>query len=211
MDFTETFHQEEPISLTLEEKREAAQLQKDEQLRRADPVAYELQMRQRRWDQQRAIDEQISATRAQQMQPHVGPGPDPHETFLNFQNTTMHSPPPAQHTIPQRSTIDPMVGVELTTPALTQDPIPIPKSPLSLHLERAGLLPVQASNTRLQLRATESPEKHTHPSSDGHPFKKASTASPVPSSEALKVFTPFPALQNLLQREEMRMKKRETE
>lgn len=40
MDFTETFHQEDTIALTEEEKKEAEQLQKDEQLRRSDPVAY---------------------------------------------------------------------------------------------------------------------------------------------------------------------------
>lgn len=186
-------------------------MQKDEHLRRSDPVAYELQMRHRRLDQRRAIDEHISTTRAQQMEPHVGPRPDPHEAFLNFQTTTMHSPPPAHYTIPQPSTIDPIVGVESTTPALPRDPTPIPKSPLSLHLEKDGLPPVQASNIRPQLLATESPEKHTHPSTNGEPTRKASPASPVPSSEASKVFTPFPALQNLLQREAMRMKKRETE
>lgn len=40
MDFTETFHQEDTIALTEEEKKEAEQLQKDEQLRRSDPAAY---------------------------------------------------------------------------------------------------------------------------------------------------------------------------
>lgn len=40
MDFTETFHQEDNVALTEEEKKEAEQLQKDEQLRRSDPAAY---------------------------------------------------------------------------------------------------------------------------------------------------------------------------
>lgn len=40
MDFTETFQQEDTIVLTEEERKEAEQLQKDEKLRRSDPVAY---------------------------------------------------------------------------------------------------------------------------------------------------------------------------
>ncbi|MCJ1466780.1 hypothetical protein MMC07_005400 [Pseudocyphellaria aurata] len=40
MDFTETFQREDTIVLTEEEKKEAEQLQKDEKLRRSDPVAY---------------------------------------------------------------------------------------------------------------------------------------------------------------------------
>lgn len=50
MDFTETFHQEDTIALTEEEKKEAEQLQKDEQLRRSDPAAYnELIAKRGRW------------------------------------------------------------------------------------------------------------------------------------------------------------------
>lgn len=50
MDFTETFHQEDTIALTEEEKKEAEQLQKDEQLRRNDPAAYtELIAKRGRW------------------------------------------------------------------------------------------------------------------------------------------------------------------
>lgn len=40
MDFTETFHLEDTITLTAEEKEEADQLQKDECLRRTNPAAY---------------------------------------------------------------------------------------------------------------------------------------------------------------------------
>lgn len=47
MDFTETFHQEDTIALTEEEKKEAEQLQKDEQLRRSDPAAYNEMMSKR--------------------------------------------------------------------------------------------------------------------------------------------------------------------
>lgn len=50
MDFTETFHQEDTIALTEEEKKEAEQLQKDEQLRRSDPAAYsEMIAKRSRW------------------------------------------------------------------------------------------------------------------------------------------------------------------
>lgn len=50
MDFTETFHQEDTIALTEEEKKEAEQLQKDEQLRRSDPAAYnEMMSKRSRW------------------------------------------------------------------------------------------------------------------------------------------------------------------
>ena len=41
MDLTETFHQEDDMKLTDEEKKEAEQMQKDEQLRRRNPAAYD--------------------------------------------------------------------------------------------------------------------------------------------------------------------------
>lgn len=56
MDFTETFHEEETDALTAEEKQEAEQLQKDEQLRRNNPVAYHSLMAKRRNDELRSIN-----------------------------------------------------------------------------------------------------------------------------------------------------------
>lgn len=48
MDLTESFQREDDATLTEEEKKEAEQLQKDEQLRRSDPAAYSALMSQRR-------------------------------------------------------------------------------------------------------------------------------------------------------------------
>lgn len=51
MDLTESFQREDDATLTEEEKKEAEQLQKDEQLRRSDPAAYNALMFQRRQTQ----------------------------------------------------------------------------------------------------------------------------------------------------------------
>lgn len=51
MDLTDTFQLEDDTTLTEEEKKEAEQLQKDEQLRRSDPVAYSALVFQRRQTQ----------------------------------------------------------------------------------------------------------------------------------------------------------------
>lgn len=51
MDLTESFQLEDDTTLTEEEKKEAEQLQKDEQLRRSDPVAYSALLFQRRQTQ----------------------------------------------------------------------------------------------------------------------------------------------------------------
>ena len=48
MDLTETFHQEDDMKLTDEEKKEAEQMQKDEQLRRRNPGAYSAMLAARR-------------------------------------------------------------------------------------------------------------------------------------------------------------------
>lgn len=51
MDLTESFQREDDTTLTEEEKKEAEQLQKDEQLRRSDPAAYSALVFQRRQTQ----------------------------------------------------------------------------------------------------------------------------------------------------------------
>lgn len=51
MDLTESFQLEDDTTLTEEEKKEAEQLQKDEQLRRSDPAAYNALLIQRRQTQ----------------------------------------------------------------------------------------------------------------------------------------------------------------
>lgn len=48
MDLTETFHKEDDMKLTDEEKKEAEQMQKDEQLRRRNPGAYNAMLAARR-------------------------------------------------------------------------------------------------------------------------------------------------------------------
>ncbi len=51
MDLTETFQEEDQTTLTAEERKEAEQLQRDERLRRSDPIAYSSLMARRRQSQ----------------------------------------------------------------------------------------------------------------------------------------------------------------
>ncbi len=55
MDFTETFHQEDNMKLTEEEKKEALQMQRDEQLRRRDIGAYNAMIAARREEEWRSV------------------------------------------------------------------------------------------------------------------------------------------------------------
>ena len=205
MDFTETFHQEDTITLTLEEKREADQLQRDEQLRRADPVAYELQVNKRKSNQQRAIDGQVSSIRAQNTQPPLLPTQDPHEAFLAFQNSRIFDLHGNNYNnnAPQSNIGDPMAGIEITSIFPTQDPIP--KSPLSVHLETAGLPPIQAANTRMQFRATQSPEEREVVTNRNAKVQESPPDLATRLSETVRSFVPYPQLQNLLDREAAKM------
>lgn len=221
MDFTETFHVEDTITLTLEERREADQLQRDEKLRRADPAAYDLQLRKRRIEQQREIDAQLSSIRAQNVQNPLAPAQDPHEAFLNFQigriSTDHTNALPCStsdlmtgiETTPLAPTRDPdpMTGVETTPSAPTRDPVS--KSPLSTYLEAADLPPVQASNTRIQFRASQSPEQEGR-ATNLTPRAPKPTTSPPWSPETLKAFAPYPILQNMLEREAQKRAKKDS-
>lgn len=204
MDFTETFHQEDTITLTLEEKREADQLLRDEQLRRADPAAYELQVNKRKINQERAIAAQVSSIRAQNAQPPLLPTQDPHEAFLAFQNSRIFDVHGNNHNNALQSNIgDPMIGIETTSIVPTQDPIP--KSPLSVHLETAGLPPIQAANTRMQFRATQSPEEREVATDQNAKVQESTPALATRLSETSRSFVPYPQLQNLLDREAAKM------
>lgn len=69
MDLTESFQREDDTTLTEEEKKEAEQLQKDEQLRRSDPAAYSALVFQRR--QTQATTPTMAALGGQ----YLNPGP----------------------------------------------------------------------------------------------------------------------------------------
>lgn len=95
MDFTETFHQEDTNTLTVEEKQEAEQLQKDEQLRRKNPLAHNLLMAKRRHDQLQRVNAANSAGQGSREQYHsihfTAPNPTMHGSVL-IPRPAMYSP-----------------------------------------------------------------------------------------------------------------------
>ena len=77
MDFTETFHKEDTVTLTAEEKAEASQWQKNEQLRRTDPASYNLLLDRRRSSRYNWTNIQHNAR--QTLEPFVSASPFPRQ------------------------------------------------------------------------------------------------------------------------------------
>ena len=188
IDYTDTFHEEDKIILTIDEQREADQLRKDEQLRRSDPKNHELQMRKRREDQLRVIDPATISMMSS------APAQDPNEIFLNHQFSHMSAPPRTHpsHDL-QVGLKHPMAGIRLN-PTLEG-----PKPPL-------GLLPVPATNTRMEPYACTPSEAQDAAIRRSPAWKESASTSPSATlPKAPKTFTPFPQLRTLLDRELAKM------
>lgn len=87
MDLTESFQLEDDTTLTEEEKKEAEQLQKDEQLRRSDPAAYSVLMFQRR--QTQATMQVMAAPSGQYLNPSFRVLEGPHAGALPGQENLL--------------------------------------------------------------------------------------------------------------------------
>jgi hypothetical protein len=151
MDLTDTFHQEDTITLTEEEKKEAGQLQMEERLRRKNPVAWDNLMAKQREEQSESI-QRFLATRSVD---------DASQALMHFQSSR-----PSQNEGYDLPTAVSDAFQMLTPPGFR----PNPMYPTYEHFAKAfplhgsspydpmrGLVPVPGSNTQVQTSATAFP------------------------------------------------------
>ena len=97
MDLTETFHQEDEMKLTEEEKKEAEQMQKDEQLRRRNPGAYSAMINARREEEWRSMRTSAAQANLRASNPASRPfsthGPLVSRSFETADDAMLHGVP----------------------------------------------------------------------------------------------------------------------
>jgi hypothetical protein len=151
MDLTDTFHQEDTITLTEEEKKEAGQLQMEERLRRKNPLAWDNLMAKQREEQSESI-QRFLATRSVD---------DASQALMHFQSSR-----PSQHEGYDLPTALSDAFQMLTPPGFRPNPL----YPTYEHFAKAfplhgsspydpmrGLVPVPGSSTQVQTSATAFP------------------------------------------------------
>ena len=142
MDLTETFHQEDEMKLTDEEKKEAEQMQKDEQLRRRNPGAYNAMLvarREEEWRSRRISTAQANswaATSASRPFSTQGSLTSPH--FESVEYALLHGAPPS------------------TAPAMTN---PLPTT-VGTTIAADGHVADLGSTSKARPGASLPPEKH---------------------------------------------------
>ncbi len=164
MDLTDTFHQEDTVTLTEEEKKEAGQLQMEERLRRKNPLAWDNLVAKQREEQTESV-QRFLATRSVDDASHA---------LMHFQSSRL-----SQHEgydLPRALTD----AFHMPTPPGFR---PNPMYPTNEHFAKAfplhgsspydpmgGLVPIPGSNTQVQTSATALPAD-LHPSSPYDPMK----------------------------------------
>ena len=208
------------MPLTADERREAEQLQKDEQLRRCDPVAYAIMINKRRDDQVKSINAAISSGQG-------FPPIDPNElnqgallSTLGASTTTLSvasfSTVPNE---PNQADLQPILGASTTVLSRDSASPERQDDPRSLRFEReratrntADSLATSALQQALLSpdgpnAANQSPKIQDDLGTSKLPRSQAGAKSPNSVSESTPNLKAFPQLQNILDREAVRMSK----
>jgi hypothetical protein len=196
MDFTDTFHQEDTVTLTEEEKKEAGQIQMEERLRRKNPLAWERQKAKQRVEQTESIQNFILTKSAG----------DPSQVLMDFQSS--QSNPPGHSSLPTTShpawysetppglPLNPVSPLRESTQHSFPPPASSPWGPLR------GLAPIPGSNTQVQPNPTILPERIGNASPENVKSHMAQTRSIGPFSAKFKA---NPRFENILTREAEKM------
>lgn len=196
LDLTDTFHQEDTMTLTEEEKREAGQLQMEERLRRTNPLAWENMKSKKRAEESEMVT-RFLATR---------PGGDASHALIHFQSTQGNRPersdiptaPQAQlHTLTR-----PLSGSHPAFHPVLPYTNTFPISYSSPHDPTSSLVPIPGSSTQVQTTDAASPDTIVNTGQEDVRVPNAATFSPGPSSPSLIA---KPGFENILAGEAEKM------
>lgn len=173
LDLTDTFHQEDTVTLTEEEKKEATQIQQEERLRRQKPLTHENPMARQRAEQSESMGNSLAGKPV---------GGAASQALMNFQSTKANQP--AGFDLPPKdlqATVD-SVGSKFrphpTYHPSVQHPNTISLPRTAPHNTPNHLMPIPASSTQVQSN-DPSPSTTVIGAGEDRPPTMAINASPA--------------------------------
>lgn len=193
MDLTDTFHQEDTMTLTEEEKREAGQLQMEGRLRRTNHLAWE------------DLQSKKKAEESEMVMRHLATRPlggDASQALIQFQSTPANQPERSDiPTAPQAQLNTLTSPISRPHPAFQplfpfMNTLPVSRS--SPHDPTSTLVPIPGSSTHVQTTEGALPDTIINAGQEEGRVHDAASFSSNPSSPSLKA---KPGFENILARE----------